>query len=142
MRRIAAVILGLFSFAYLGDWGRRLAVEVGMEVSPLLGATFAGVALVSAAMAGTLMVPGPPLPTDDISPVFRRRLVVVAAAAGPILTAVALSDRDRTSWFAVLVAAAILAALELVYLLRLFERRGQLERLSQRDELTGLANRR
>jgi diguanylate cyclase (GGDEF)-like protein len=82
------------------------------------------------------------LQPDDITPVFRRRIVVIATGAGPILTAIALADRHRTSWLAVLAAAATLAILEIVYLLRFFERRGQLERLAQRDELTGLPNRR
>lgn len=43
------------------------------------------------------MVPAPLLQPDDITLAFRRRIVVVAAGAGPILTAVALAHRERTS---------------------------------------------
>jgi diguanylate cyclase (GGDEF)-like protein len=142
MRRSVAVAIAVFALAYLGEWGRRLAVDVGADVPDQMGGTLAGLAFVAVVFAGTLLVPGPPLQPDDIAPVFRRRIVVIATGAGPILTAIALADRHRTSWLAVLVAAATLAVLEVVYLLRFFERRGQLERLAQRDELTGLPNRR
>jgi diguanylate cyclase (GGDEF)-like protein len=142
MRRAVAISIATFALAYLGEWGRRLAVDVGADVPQQIGAVLAGVAFVAVVFAGTLIVPGPPLQPDDITPVFRRRIVVIATGAGPILTAIALADRHRTSWLAVLVAAATLAVLEVVYLLRFFERRSQLERLAQRDELTGLPNRR
>jgi diguanylate cyclase (GGDEF)-like protein len=142
MRRTVAVAIATFALAYLAEWGRKLAVDVGADVPEQIGGVLAGLALVSVVFAGTSMVPGPPLQPDDITPVFRRRIVVLATGAGPILTAIALADRHRTSWFAVLAAAATLAVLEVVYLLRFFERRGQLERLAQRDELTGLPNRR
>jgi diguanylate cyclase (GGDEF)-like protein len=142
MRRGAAITIATYALAYLGEWGRKLAVDVGADVPAQLGGSFAAIALVAVVLAGTLIVPGPPLQPDDITPVFRRRIVVIATGAGPVLTAIALADRDRTSWLAVLLAAATLAVLEVVYLLRFFERRSQLERLAQRDELTGLPNRR
>jgi diguanylate cyclase (GGDEF)-like protein len=142
MRRGVAVTIAAYALSYLGEWGRKLAVDVGAALPAQFGGSFAAIALVAAVLAGTLIVPGPPLQPDDITPVFRRRIVVIATGAGPILTAIALADRHRTSWLAVLVAAATLAVLEVVYLLRFFERRGQLERLAQRDELTGLPNRR
>jgi diguanylate cyclase (GGDEF)-like protein len=142
MRRGVALSVATFALAYLAEWGRKLAVDVGADVPNQIGGSLAGLAFVAVVFAGTLLVPGPPLQPDDIAPVFRRRIVVIATGAGPILTAIALADRHRTSWLAVLVAAATLAVLEVVYLLRFFERRGQLERLAQRDELTGLPNRR
>lgn len=142
MRRVVALLIGMFSLAYLGDWARRLAAEIGMHASPALGAAFAATAFITAVLAGNVLVPAPPLHPDDVVPVFRRRVVVIAAGVGPVLTAIALADRHAISWLAVLIAAAILAVLEIFYLLRLFERRRMLERLAQRDELTGLANRR
>jgi diguanylate cyclase (GGDEF)-like protein len=142
MRRSVAVAIATFALAYFGEWARRLAVDVGADVPAQIGGLLAAGSFVAVVVAGTLLVPGPPLQPDDITPVFRRRIVVLATGAGPILTAIALADRNRTSWWAVLAAAVVLAVLEVVYLLRFFERRGQLERLAQRDELTGLPNRR
>jgi diguanylate cyclase (GGDEF)-like protein len=142
MSRLGGAMVAVFALAYVADWGMRLATEVGAHLPAGFEIGFACLALVAATAAATVASPSAPLQPDDIAPVFRRRLVVVATGAGPLLTAIALADRHRSSWAGVLAAAAVLAVLEVVYLLRLFGRRGHLERLAQRDDLTDLPNRR